>query len=71
MATHVTEEPQLRWDEPKLRFETDFVDTPGKSNEVSPDGQRLLIIKSATPYVRDRVRVISNWQALMAGAKLK
>jgi len=71
MATRVVEEPEPRWDPPKLRFETDFVDTGGKSNEVSPDGRRLLVLKSAVPYVRDNIRVIVNWPTLIAGATSK
>jgi hypothetical protein len=31
MATRVVEEVEPRWEQPKLRFETDFVDTAGKA----------------------------------------
>jgi len=60
MATRVVEEVEPRWEQPKLRFETDFVDTAGKSNEASPYGRRLLVLKSAVPYVRDTINVIVN-----------
>ena len=55
-ATRVTTTPELRWDPdpPRVVFETDFVDTPGVSYDVSPDGQRLLVVKPAGPPVCTR-----------------
>jgi hypothetical protein len=43
-ARILSTQPELRWDSPRLAFETDFIDTPGRSYDVSPDGQRLLVI---------------------------
>ena len=47
-------------------FETDFVDTPGVSYDVSPDGQRLLIVKPAgRPVVNSQISLIVNWPAIV------
>src|SRR5438093_9989188 len=34
-----------RGDPPRLVFDTDFIDTPGMSYDISADGQRLLVVK--------------------------
>ena len=38
----VTTDPELQWEGVRLVFDTDFIDTPGMSYDVSPDGARLL-----------------------------
>ena len=43
LVSTVTTQPELSWDTPRVVFETDFVDSQGKSYDVSPDGQRLLL----------------------------
>jgi len=68
-ATRVSTEPTLRWDPdpPRLVFDTDFVDTPGWSYAVSPDGQRLLVVKAAGPPINQgRISLIVNWQSALA-----
>jgi hypothetical protein len=62
MSVRVRTQPDLQWDTPRLRFETDFVDTPGRSYDVSPDGTRLLVVKRATADVRNRIELVMNWQ---------
>jgi hypothetical protein len=67
-ATRVTTTPELRWDPdpPRLAFETDFVDTPGVSYDVSPDGQRLLVVKPAgPPVVQNQISLIVNWPGML------
>ena len=61
MAATVSLEPDLTWDPPRQVFETDFIDTPGRSYDVSADGQRLIVVKRAEPQTRTKVHVISNW----------
>jgi hypothetical protein len=54
-------------DPPRLVFDTDFVDTPGWSYAVSPDGQRLLVVKAAGPPINQgRISLIVNWQSALA-----
>ncbi len=53
-------------DPPRVVFETDFVDTPGVSYDVSPDGQRLLIVKPAgRPVVQSQISLVVNWPAIV------
>ena len=60
-STRVSTEPELRWDPPRLAFETEFIDTPGMSYDVSPDGQRLLVVKRAGQIEQSRIDIIVNW----------
>jgi hypothetical protein len=53
--------PELRWDPPKLAFQTHFVDTPSRSYDVSHDGKRLLVVKQAEPDVRSRIHFVTKW----------
>lgn len=67
-ASRVITTPELRLDPdpPRVVFETDFVDTPGVSYDVSPDGQRLLIVKPAgRPVVQSQISLIVNWPAIV------
>jgi hypothetical protein len=61
LATAVSFEPELRWTPPNVAFQTDFVDTPGTSYDVSPDGQYLYVVKSASPDERRRVHLVTGW----------
>ena len=58
MSTAVTLEPELSWDPPRLVFETDFVDTNRRSYDVSPDGQRLLVVKRTREPTRNKLHVL-------------
>jgi hypothetical protein len=60
-STRISDEPGLQWSPPHLAFETDFVDTPGVSYAVAPDGQRLLVVKRTEPDARTHLQVITNW----------
>jgi hypothetical protein len=67
MGAAVRTTPELEWDPPRQVFEaTDFIDTPGRSFSVSPDGRRLLVVKRAQRDVRDRIHVVTNWTSLLA-----
>jgi hypothetical protein len=63
LSTRISTQHELRWDPPHVAFQTDFIDTPGTSYDVSPDGQRLLVVKRATPDIRNKLHVITNWYA--------
>jgi serine/threonine-protein kinase len=64
MGTRVSVQPELSWEPTRLAFETDFVDTPGRSYDVTPDGRRLLVVKPAEPQTLDKIHLISNWLAV-------
>ena len=60
----------ISWGPARLAFETEIVDTPGISYDVSADGQRLLVIKRNEADVRDRINLSINWRAeLQSNAK--
>jgi len=48
------------WTPPRLAFEIAFLDTPGRSYDVTSDGQRLYTIVQAVDDVEDRIHVISG-----------
>jgi hypothetical protein len=60
-STRVTLKPELSWEPPRLTFETDFIDTPGRSYDVSPDGQRLLVVKRTREPTRTKIHIVHNW----------
>ena len=66
MSAKIRTQPDLQWDPPQLTFQTDFIDTPGRSYDVSPDGKRLLVVKRAEPDVRNRINLVVNWTAALS-----
>jgi Tol biopolymer transport system component len=67
-ATRVTTNPQPKWDPPRLVFDTEFIDTPGMSYDISPDGQRLMVVKRVRSQQNSRIEILSNWPALLERA---
>ncbi|MFT7464991.1 MAG: hypothetical protein ACI9EF_003351 [Pseudohongiellaceae bacterium] len=63
MSVKIQTEPELTWSAPLVAFETDFVDSGGRSFDVTSDGQKLFVIKQPTPPDGSRVNVITNWRA--------
>ncbi|MDA2925363.1 protein kinase [Acidobacteria bacterium AH-259-L09] len=61
MVVRVSTSPQLQWEPPQLAFETEYVDTPGISYDVSSDGRYLYVVKSAHPPDPTRLYVVQNW----------
>jgi len=60
MAVHISTNP-LQWEPAELAFETDYVETPGLSYDVSSDGRYLYVVKSAHPPDPTRLYVVQNW----------
>ena len=59
-------EPTFAFQPAELAFEIEgFVDTAGFSYDVSPDGQRLLVVKRERELPRDRIDVITSWTSLI------
>jgi len=61
MVVRVSTNPRLQWEPPQLAFETEYVDTPGRSYDVSSDGRYLYVVKSAHPPDPTRLYVVQNW----------
>jgi Tol biopolymer transport system component len=60
-TTHVSANPEPRWDPPHLAFQSDFTDTPGQSYDVTGDGQRILVVKRTQPVPTTRINLLVNW----------
>jgi serine/threonine-protein kinase len=60
-AVEVKTAPELDWKAPEVAWEADFIDTPGRSYDVSSDGNRLYVVKPVRPDITDRIHVVSNW----------
>ena len=61
-ASRVTRQPSLEFGSPRVVFEAvDFIDTGGKSFDVSSDGQRLYYIRRTIPNQRNTINVVVNW----------
>ena len=63
MVVEIQTEPELSFGPPRVVFETDFIDTMGRSFDVTSDGQRLYVIKQPNPPDGSRINVITNWRA--------
>ena len=61
MSVAITTEPTLSWSAPRQVFETDFIDTMGRSYDVSSDGQSLYVVKQPNPPDGTRVHVVTGW----------
>jgi Tol biopolymer transport system component len=61
LASRSSLAPKLSWEPPVVAFETDFIDTSGRSYDVSPDGRRLLVVKSVREATRTKVHIVHNW----------
>ncbi len=60
-STHISLQPELSWEPPRLAFETDFLDSAGRSYDVSPDGRRLLVVKRTREPIRTKIHIVHNW----------
>jgi Tol biopolymer transport system component/tRNA A-37 threonylcarbamoyl transferase component Bud32 len=49
------------WKPPRMILQTSFNDSPGPSFGLSPDGQRILVVKRRDERPRDTIRVIHSW----------
>jgi Tol biopolymer transport system component len=61
MSVAITTEPTLSWSAPRQAFETDFIDTLGRSFDVSSDGQSLYVVKQPNPPDGTRLHVVTGW----------
>ena len=61
-ASRVTRGPHIQFEPPRQVFiAEEFVDTPGKSFDVSSDGERLYYVRRMTPPHRTTIHVVQNW----------
>ena len=63
-SVRVRFEPEFEYSAPELVFQVPgFIDTGGWSYDVSPDGQRLIVVKQERVLPRDKIHVVQNWMA--------
>ena len=60
MVVDVQTAPEIKLGEPQVFFEGEFVNVGGRSYDISPDGERALVI-SASEGTASSIRVITNW----------
>ncbi|MCI0698129.1 protein kinase [candidate division KSB1 bacterium] len=62
MAVRYSTDPKFSFELPKLIFEGDYLNVWGRSYDVSPDGQRFLLLKSSEePSRQTQLNVVTNW----------
>jgi hypothetical protein len=60
-ATEVKAGQVFDWKPPRMILQTQFNDSPGPSFALSPDGQRILVVKRKEERPRNTIRVIHSW----------
>jgi Tol biopolymer transport system component len=55
--------PRFEWKQPRQILRTQFNDSPGPSWALSPDGQRILVLKRKEEPPRTRLHVVHGWLA--------
>jgi Tol biopolymer transport system component len=53
--------PTFEWKQPRQIFRTQFNDSPGPSWALSPDGQRILVVRRREDPPRTRLHVVHGW----------
>jgi hypothetical protein len=60
-STEVRTGSTLDWKPPRMILQMQFNDSPGPSFGLSPDGQRILVVKRREERPRDTIRLIHSW----------
>jgi WD40 repeat protein len=68
-SVDVRREPEFEWKQPRLILQTQFNDSPGPSWALSPDGQRILVVKRKGELPRTRLHVVHGWSAQVANGR--
>ena len=61
MVADVTTDPELRIGKPRVLFRGDFASIQGKNYDVTPDGQRFLMVQAEQPEAPKEVTIVLNW----------
>jgi len=62
MAVSYSTDPKFSVELPKVLFEGNYLNVSGPSYDVSPDGQRFLLLKSSEePSRQTQLNVVTNW----------
>ena len=66
MVASVKLKPEFRAETPRLLFEKYFINVPGLSHYVSPDGQRQVMIEPLSQESPKQINVVLNWSGELA-----
>jgi serine/threonine-protein kinase len=58
--------PSFDWSPPRMVLQTQFNDSPGPSFSLSPDGQRILVVKRKDDRPRNTIHVVHGWLSQLA-----
>jgi Tol biopolymer transport system component len=61
MVASIKTEPGFSADKPELLFELDYLNLPGYSYDIAPDGQRFLFVKAREQPATRQLMLVSNW----------
>jgi hypothetical protein len=63
MAVSITTQPSFTADKPRMIFQGPYLPTPrsGPNYEISPDGQRFLMLSPTDQAESDHMVVVQNW----------
>ena len=64
-STQIRPGSSFDWSPPRMILQTPFNDSPGPSFSLSPDGQRILILKRKEERPRNTIHVIHGWMTTL------
>jgi eukaryotic-like serine/threonine-protein kinase len=63
-SAEVRTSPTFDWKPPRMILQTQFNDSPGPSFSLSPNGQRILIVKRTEDRPRNTIHLVQGWTEL-------
>ncbi len=60
MSSVITTEPEFKWEEPRELFRGNYINIPGHSYDMAPDG-RFLLLQREQPLTITNLNVVLNW----------
>ena len=61
VSAQVSLEQELTWTAPVPGFDTAWIETAGRSYDVAPDGERILVVKQVEEPELDKLVIVQNW----------
>ena len=61
MVVSITTEPDFGAENPQLLFELNYINLPGHSYDIAPDGQRFLFVTAKEQPATTQLMLVHNW----------
>jgi serine/threonine protein kinase len=61
MVVSTTTEPDFSAEKPELLFELNYINLPGHSYDIAPDGRRFLFVKAKVQPATTQLMLVVNW----------